>query len=80
MRQAKTWLYVREAEVAKFEQVVEAKPVESGENLVVLIPADDGVFYLGDGGEMGENRMACTNAVQTYVHLWHCGGRGHEAA
>ena len=80
MRQPKTWLYVREQEVAKFEKLVEAKQVDSGENLVVLIPDDDGVFYLGDGGTMGDNRMSCTNAVQTYVDLYHCGGRGEEAA
>ena len=24
--------------------------------------------------------MACTNIVQTYVDLYHCGGRGEEAA
>ena len=80
VRQPKTWLYVREQEVAKFEKLVKAKRVDSGENLVVLIPDDDGVFYLGDGGTMGDNRMSCTNAVQTYVDLYHCGGRGEEAA
>jgi len=80
VRQAKTWLYVREREVARFERLVEAKPVESGENLGVLLPDDDGVFYLSDGGAMGDYRMACTNAVQTYVDLWRCGGRGQEAA
>jgi len=47
---------------------------------VVLIPDDEGVFYLGDGGKMSDDRMACTNEVQTYVDLWHCGGRGKEAA
>ncbi len=31
-------------------------------------------------GTMGDNRMSCTNAVQTYVDLYHCGGRGEEAA
>lgn len=80
VRQSKTWLYVREKEIPKFARLVEAKPVETGENLVVLAPDDDGVFYMGDGGMMGENRMACTNAVQTYVDLWHAGGRGEEAA
>jgi hypothetical protein len=80
VRQPKTWLYVRETEVAKFERLVDAKRVESGENLVVLIPEDDGVFSLRDGGAMGDHRMSCTNAVQTYVDLWHCGGRGEEAA
>ncbi|MEI8289113.1 MAG: hypothetical protein WCH99_06535 [Verrucomicrobiota bacterium] len=80
VRQPKTWLYVRQQDLAKFEELVEAKPVDSGENLVILIPDDEGVFYLGDGGMMGENRLACTNVVQTYVDLWHSGGRGQEAA
>jgi len=51
--------------------------VDSGENLVVFIPADNGVFYLQEGGT---GRLACTNPVQTYVDLFHCGGRGDEAA
>ncbi len=80
VRQPKTWLYVRENDVSTFERLVDAKPVESGENLTVLIPNDDGVFYLGDGGTMGDHRMRCTNAVQTYVDLFYCGGRGEEAA
>jgi len=80
VRQPKTWLYIREKEVSKFEELVEARRVESGENLVVLIPDDDGVFYLGDGGSIDGNRLSCTNAVQTYVDLFHCGGRGEEAA
>jgi len=80
VRQPKTWLYVRQQELAKFEELAEAKPVDSGENLVVLIPDDEGVFYPGDGGILGDNRLACTNAVQTYVDLWHSGGRGQEAA
>jgi hypothetical protein len=80
VRQPKTWLYVREQDISTFEGLVEAKLVESGENLAVLIPDDDGVFYLADGGKVGEQRMGCTNAVQTYVDLFHCGGRGEEAA
>jgi hypothetical protein len=80
VRQPKTWLYVREKDLFKFEELVEAKPVESGENLMVLIPDDDGVFYLSDGSMVGDHRMGYTNAVQTYVDLFHCGGRGEEAA
>jgi hypothetical protein len=80
VRQPKTWLYVREQDISLFEELVEAKRVDSGENLVVLIPDDDGVFYLGDGGTMGDNRLRCTNVVQTYVDLYHSGGRGEEAA
>jgi hypothetical protein len=80
VRQPKTWLFVSEREIAKFENSVDAKQVESGENLIVLIPDDEGVFYLGDGGAMDQRRMACTNLIQTYVDLSHCGGRGVEAA
>jgi hypothetical protein len=80
VRQPKTWLYVASDWEDKFREVAEAKLVDSGENLVVLIPEDDGVFYLGDGGTTGEQRLSCTNPVQTYVDLFHCGGRGEEAA
>jgi hypothetical protein len=80
VRQPKTWCYIREQDISLFEELVEAKRVDSGENLVVLIPDDDGVFYLGDDGTMGDHRMRCTSAVQTYVDLYYCGGRGEEAA
>ncbi|MDX2227729.1 MAG: type IV toxin-antitoxin system AbiEi family antitoxin [Verrucomicrobiae bacterium] len=80
VRQPKTWLYVREKYLPLFEEKIDAKQVDSGENLVVLIPGDDGVFYSCDGGTTGDNRMNCTNVVQTYVDLSHCGGRGEEAA
>lgn len=80
VRQPKTWLYIRQQDLSEFQEKVEAKPVDSGENLVVLIPDDEGVFFPSEDGTMGANRLACTNAVQTYVDLWHCGGRGQEAA
>jgi hypothetical protein len=80
VRQPKTWLYVNPKHLALFEQLAEAKPVDSGENLVVLLPEDEGVFFLTDGGAMGQQRMRCTNAVQTCLDLWHCGSRGEEAA
>ena len=77
MRQTRTWLYVAPNAEAEFQVAVEAKPVDSGENLVVLISDDSGVFYLA---EPGRNRLACTNAAPTYVDLAHGGGRGEEAA
>ena len=80
VRQPKTWLYVRAQDLPVFEQAVEAKPVDSGENLVVLLPADEGVFHPSGGEMLGKHRIPCTNAVQTYVDLWHSGGRGQEAA
>ncbi len=80
VRQPKTWIYVREEAVQLFEKLAEAKRVDSGENIVALIPDDKGVFYLGDGDATHNDRLGCTNPVQTYVDLCHCGGRGEEAA
>ena len=80
VRQPKTWLYVRRSGIREFERVLEAKPVDSGENLVVLIPQDHGIFHLPDRGRANERRMPCTNPVQTYLDLHHSGGRGQEAA
>ncbi|MBI2190663.1 MAG: hypothetical protein HYU36_01605 [Planctomycetes bacterium] len=64
----------------EFRQHVEAKLVDSGENVVVLIPEDDGVFYLCQGASGGQFRLPATNPVQTYVDLCHSGGRGEEAS
>jgi hypothetical protein len=77
VRQPRTWLFVNADVERELASKVEAKVVESGENLVVLIPDDPGVFYRP---ETGHNRLACTNAVQTYVDLTKVGGRGEEAA
>ncbi|HXJ96186.1 MAG TPA: type IV toxin-antitoxin system AbiEi family antitoxin [Terriglobia bacterium] len=81
VRQSKTWIYVRQDYLTRLEELTEAKPVDSGENVVALIPDDDGVFYPDDDDAyVGDDRMSCTNPVQTYVDLFHCGGRGLEAA
>ncbi len=79
VRQSRIWLYLSAAAQERFCELVEAKPVDSGENIVVLLPSDNGVFYMADRGGAAD-RLACTNAVQTYVDLGHCGGRGEEAA
>jgi len=86
VRQPKTWLSVRAHDLLRFKQLVAAKPVYSGENLSVLLLADDGVFSLGDGGVLGAPRLGCTNAGQTYLDLWpqrrsrsRGGGSGAEA-
>lgn len=80
VRQPKTWLYVRESDLERFEKLLDAKPVDSGENLVVLVPEDDGVFTGLDAGGKPADRMGATHPVQTYVDLLHAGGRGQEAA
>ena len=80
VRQPKTWLYIASNELDRFAQMAQAKPVESGGNLVVLVPSDSGVFFSQEDTSGDEHRLPCTNAVQTYVDLWHCGERGQEAA
>lgn len=77
VRQPRTWLYVSADVESEFASKAEAKVVDSGENLVVLIADDSGVFYRT---EAGSGRLPCTNAVQTYVDLAKAGGRGEEAA
>jgi hypothetical protein len=44
----------------EFESAMEAKRVDSGENLIVLLPDDPGVFYMA---ERGVNRLSCANPV-----------------
>ena len=80
VRQSKTWLYVRRKLIPEFEKRLEAKQVDSGENIVVLVPGDDGVFYPSDPLTVGKNRLQATSLVQTFVDLSHCGERGGEAA
>jgi hypothetical protein len=77
VRQPKTWLFIGEEFEGKFQSTLDAKPVGSGENIVVLIPDDAGVFYMQEGEV---RHLACTTPPQTYVDLIHCGGRGEEAA
>ncbi|MFA6959579.1 MAG: type IV toxin-antitoxin system AbiEi family antitoxin [Opitutaceae bacterium] len=80
VRQPKTWLYLSPKDLPRFVAFTDAKPVDSGDNVVVLLPADDGVFYLGSDKSVSGDRLPCTHPVQTYVDLWHSGGRGQEAA
>ncbi len=80
VRQPKTWLYVADHQLDHFAKLTEAIPVDTGERLVVLVPSDEGVFFLSEDNSPDGQRLRCTNPVQTYVDLWHCGGRGKEAA
>jgi hypothetical protein len=80
VRQPRTWVYVCPVDTKaypRFSAALEAKPVDSGENVVVLLTDDLGVFYQA---EVARGRLPATNAVQTYVDLAHASGRGEEAA
>jgi hypothetical protein len=80
VRQPKTWIYVSDRYIKRFEELIKAKRVDSGENLVVLVPSDPGVFYLREVSSARNMQLGRTNPVQTYVDLYHCGGRGREAS
>jgi hypothetical protein len=77
VRQPRTWLYLDPEFEHQFRAALDAKPVDSGENLVVLLPNDSGVFYQPERVGL---HLAATNVVQTYVDVAHAGGRGEEAA
>ncbi|MEW6279829.1 MAG: type IV toxin-antitoxin system AbiEi family antitoxin [Candidatus Eremiobacterota bacterium] len=76
VRQPRTWLYVHPDHEPELTSQLEARPVDSGDNLVLLIPDDLGVFYQLDRTAP----VPCTNLVQTYVDLCHAGGRGRDGA
>ena len=78
VRQPLTWVYLSQECEEKLCALLEAHPVESGANVIVIIPNDEGVFHHAPKVEAGGLR--CTNAVQTYLDLVSAGGRGPEAA
>ena len=66
VRQGKTWLYAGAALLDHLLHHVEGKEVESGENLIVLVPEDAGVFLSFEAAPSGEARaLGCTDPVQT---------------
>ncbi len=81
VRQPRTWVYVSADHLDELVQRTEARPVDSGENLVVLVPNDPGVFlsFEPPGRSVGKG-LGCTDPVQTYVDLFKLDGRGQEAA
>ncbi|MBZ0172924.1 MAG: type IV toxin-antitoxin system AbiEi family antitoxin, partial [Phycisphaerales bacterium] len=81
VRQSKTWLYVADEFIDTFAEHTQAREVDSGENLVVLTPADWGVFVSFEPRSAISDRcVGCTDPAQTHVDLLRCGGRGEEAA
>ena len=76
VRQHRQYLYLK-ADVALLKKRLELKEVSSGENVVVLDPYDDGVFYQAQRQDDGG---ICTGPVQTYLDVNASGGRGPEAA
>jgi hypothetical protein len=65
-----------EDKVNEFVKLMDLKSVTSGENVIIINPADDGVFY--DARRIGE--MSVASPVQLYLDLNVHGDRGKEAA
>ena len=67
--------YVQE-EIEKIRMVLEIKPVESGANVTILKPYDEGVFY----GTNEIDGSKVVSPIQVYLDLRSLRGRGEEAA
>jgi len=60
----------------KIIEPLEIKPVDSGANVLLLKPYDEGVFY----GTQEQNGTKIVSAVQNYLDVCDMRGRGQEAA
>jgi hypothetical protein len=65
------------AELERLHQALALQPAVSGANVVVTVPAQEGVFFDAVYPSPG---IACTSPVQTYLDLSAAGERGKEAA
>ena len=76
VRQHRHYIYLK-GDIALVTKHLELKEVSSGENVIVLEPYDDGVFYQAQRQDDGG---VCTGPIQTYLDVNASGGRGPEAA
>jgi hypothetical protein len=71
------YFYADSAGLERLKESLKLSPSLKGENVVVTIPKDTGLFR--DTVEPTPGAV-CTSAVQTYLDLWVSGERGQEAA
>jgi hypothetical protein len=71
------YLYATHAGLEKLKVALQLAPSAKGENVVVMLPKDEGV--LADTVEPAPG-VICTSPVQTYLDLSIAGERGEEAA
>ena len=71
------YFYANDEGVKTLQTSLQLSPVSKGENIVVIVPKDDGVFK--DTIEPAHDAI-CTSLVQTYLDLINTGERGEEAA
>lgn len=75
--QPRMWLMASDDQVDALRDALDATAVVSGANLAVLTPPDAGYLAHATNSPMTGH---CTHPLQTYVDVWHAGGRGQEAA
>jgi len=75
VRYQRAMAYVQ-AEIDELIETLEIKPVDSGANVMLLKPYDDGVFY----GTQEKEGFMVVSPIQTYLDLCSYRGRGEEAA
>jgi len=76
LRQPRTYLAAHPSCRAEILKTLEAKIVDSGENLLIHETEDPGIFYALDSHHGQPN---CTNAAQTAFDLSFSSARGEEA-
>ena len=75
VRYHRVTLYLAD-ELNLFVQALDLKSVTSGDNVMIMTPVDDGVFY--GMRRIGETPVA--SPIQLYLDLYLLGDRGKEAA
>jgi len=76
-RTATHFFYADSESLPSLKQTLGLSKPAMGENIIIWIPKDDGVFT--DAFEAGE-AIRCTSPLQTYLDLSQAGDRGLEAA
>lgn len=76
-RTSALFLWSEEAEVDKIRDRLELSSSLKGENVVVSVTQDRGIFF---DAFAAEYRIRCTSPLQTYLDLSKSGERGEEAA
>jgi hypothetical protein len=71
------YLYVSEVLLEPLAKALHLSSPQKGENVVVWIPKDQGVYF--DSFEAAKG-IRCTSPLQTYLDLMQSGERGQEAA
>jgi hypothetical protein len=71
------YFYADNIGLEQLKERLKLSPSSIGENVVVTVPKDDGLFRDTVEPALG---AVCTSAVQTYLDLWTAGERGKEAA